>query len=475
MVPLRDEVIAARARREDEAERAKRQHAARSFRMWPTPDGMVEGHFKVTPQVGGAIKAVIEKGTGKRFRDARSSGVHESQDAYAADAFADAVVGDPKRVARAGGWSAHVVIDHEALVRGHTIDGETCEIPGVGPVSVEWVRQLLGTAFVTAIIKKGKDITTVAHFGRHIPAELRTAMIVSGRECSIEGCSGREYLELDHCEIDHAQERTDGVVQPRLALLHPPHPKNPGLDPRPTRPHHRKTKTRPTTTPVTPTGTTDCRPRRVTLRGGTVSGTTRRSSAVEGEAGVLGVDRAARLGVAVEQDAARSASTAGPTVTPSRASTSAVRSTERLSRASVRCGFSAMRSRRSMKSRVAAATVAWRSISASVPSTPSQKTCAFFGDGNAPPPRTHQCRRRRRGGRGSDPLAQCLGVVDPAVVLQRDVPLLAPRPREPRRLRPLEQRGRSRRAHPAGGTIARNPAELHAASAGARRAASAGC
>jgi hypothetical protein len=205
MVPLRDAVIAARARREDEAERAKRQQATRSFRMWPTADGMVEGHFKVTPQVGGAIKAVVDKGTGKRFRDARSSGVHESQDAYAADAFADAVVGDPSAGSKPGGWSAHVLIDHEALVRGHAIDGETCEIPGVGPVSVEWVRSLLGTAFVTAVVKKGKDITTVAHFGRHIPAELRTAMIVSGRECSIEGCSGREYLELDHCEVDHAK------------------------------------------------------------------------------------------------------------------------------------------------------------------------------------------------------------------------------------------------------------------------------
>jgi hypothetical protein len=206
MVPLRDAVIAARARREDEAARARRQHAARSFRMWPTADGMVEGHFKVTPQVGGAIKAVIDKGTGKHSRAARSSGVRESQDAYAADGFVDAVVGDPNGApAKAGGWSAHVVIDHEALARGLALDGETCEIPGVGPVSVEWVRTLLGTAFVTAIVKKGKDITTVAHFGRHIPAELRTAMIVSGRECSIEGCSGREYLELDHCEIDHAK------------------------------------------------------------------------------------------------------------------------------------------------------------------------------------------------------------------------------------------------------------------------------
>lgn len=206
MVPLRDAVIAARARREDETERAKRQQAARSFRMWPTADGMVEGHFKVTPQVGGAIKAVIDKGTGRKFREARSDGVRESQDAYAADAFADAVVGDPNGApAKAGGWSAHVMIDHDALVRGHAIKGETCEVPGVGPVSVEWVRQLLGTAFVTAIVKKGKDIATVAHFGRHIPAELRTAMIVSGRECSIEGCAGREYLELDHCEIDYGK------------------------------------------------------------------------------------------------------------------------------------------------------------------------------------------------------------------------------------------------------------------------------
>ena len=103
------------------------------------------------------------------------------------------------------GYFVHVMIDHEPLVRGSTLPGETCEIPGTGPVNVEWVRSLLGEAFVTAIVKKGKDITTVAHLGRHIPAELKTAMIVSGRECSIEGCTGREYLELDHCEVDHAQ------------------------------------------------------------------------------------------------------------------------------------------------------------------------------------------------------------------------------------------------------------------------------
>ncbi len=97
------------------------------------------------------------------------------------------------------------MIDWEVLSRGFALPGETCEIPGVGPVNAQWVREVLGEAFVTAIVKHGKDISTVAHLGRHIPAELRTAMVVSGRECSIEGCSCREYLELDHCEVDHAQ------------------------------------------------------------------------------------------------------------------------------------------------------------------------------------------------------------------------------------------------------------------------------
>ena len=115
------------------------------------------------------------------------------------------MLGDPAK-RKGGGYTTHVVVDHEALVRGNTVPGETCEIPGSGRSTCEWVRELLGSAFVTAIIKKGKDITTVAHFGRHIPAELQTALIVSGQECCIEGCSGREYLERDHTEVDYAKD-----------------------------------------------------------------------------------------------------------------------------------------------------------------------------------------------------------------------------------------------------------------------------
>jgi len=203
IVPLKDKCLAVRACAENPAERAARQHAARRFRTWTAADGMLEGHFRLPPEVGGQIKAKIDDEVQRIFRARRKDGPHESHEAYAADALSDIVLAEPSD-RRASSVTTHVVIDHAVLVRGNALPGERCEIPGVGPVNVEWVRSILGEAFVTAVIKKGRDITTVAHFGRHIPVHLRTAMIVGGRECSTEGCDNRGYLEIDHAEVDFA-------------------------------------------------------------------------------------------------------------------------------------------------------------------------------------------------------------------------------------------------------------------------------
>jgi hypothetical protein len=224
MVALRDACVAARAAREDQAARSARQDSLQSYRSWTNLDGMLEFHGVVIPEAGGPIAAKIENGTRRKFRDARRDGARRSQDYYAAQAFIEAILGEPAAAgAEPSGdepleatpkpktqprltFTTHVVLDHEVLTRGNALPGETCEIPGVGPVNAQWVREILGSAFITAIVKKGKDITTVAHLGRHVPAEVQTALIVSGRECSIEGCSGREYLERDHCEIDFAAD-----------------------------------------------------------------------------------------------------------------------------------------------------------------------------------------------------------------------------------------------------------------------------
>jgi hypothetical protein len=215
LVPLKDACVAARAAVEDPTERAQRQHRQREWRHWTDADGMWAGRFRFAPEVGGRMKTAIEKEAQRNFRARKAGREHGPQDAYAADAVAGFVLGDsldgldasaPRAKTRAKGIDAtvHIVVDHGVLVRGGTADGEVCEIPGVGPVDVGWVTELLGSAFLTLVIKKGKDITTVAHLGRHVPAEVLTALIVSGRECDVEECHHRGYLERDHVH-DHAR------------------------------------------------------------------------------------------------------------------------------------------------------------------------------------------------------------------------------------------------------------------------------
>jgi hypothetical protein len=205
LVPLRDACVAARAAVEDPGVRAKRQRAQRRFGMWTDADGMIAGNYRLAPEIGGPVKAVFAAAVQRIFRDHRAGTDHESLEAYAADAFAGFVLGDNAEVSAKGAdATVHVIVDHGALMRGGAVDGEVCEIPGVGPVDISWTRELLGSAFLTAVIKRGKDILTVAHLGRHIPAEVRTALVVSGRECDIEACHQRGHLERDHVH-DHAK------------------------------------------------------------------------------------------------------------------------------------------------------------------------------------------------------------------------------------------------------------------------------
>ena len=54
--------------------------------------------------------------------------------------------------------------------RGLAEAEETCDIAGVGPVSVATVEELLGDPFGAAIVTNGVDVFTVAHLGRSVTA-----------------------------------------------------------------------------------------------------------------------------------------------------------------------------------------------------------------------------------------------------------------------------------------------------------------
>src|SRR4029077_18629853 len=93
LVPLKDACIAARARVEDPRARAKRQRSQRFLRMWTDADGMVAGRFRLTPEVGGPMKAAIDADVQRTFRKRRAGHEHEPHEAYAADALTAFVLG----------------------------------------------------------------------------------------------------------------------------------------------------------------------------------------------------------------------------------------------------------------------------------------------------------------------------------------------------------------------------------------------
>jgi hypothetical protein len=236
LVNLKDAVIAARAEVEDAAERPARQRKLRELRTWTDEDGMLAGRFRLIPEIGGQFLATLEKETQRIFRSRRAGEDHEPLAAYAADALVNLVQGEPK-AKKGADIRMHLIVDYEVLTRGWAEADETCEIPGVGPVDVSWVRGLLGSAFLTAVVKKGKDITTVAHLGRHVPVEVETGLVVQGHECGVIGCGLRGYLERDH-HRDYAKGGPTSLenlewlcwfhhqLKSRGGILGPPDPKS---------------------------------------------------------------------------------------------------------------------------------------------------------------------------------------------------------------------------------------------------------
>jgi hypothetical protein len=92
----------------------------------------------------------------------------------------------------------HVRVDHSALVRGATVDGETCDIPGVGPIPVASARRLADDGVLKVLVTKGVDVVAVAHGRRTIAAHVRTALEMRDTKCVIPGCDVGERLEIDH-------------------------------------------------------------------------------------------------------------------------------------------------------------------------------------------------------------------------------------------------------------------------------------
>jgi hypothetical protein len=214
---LKEEARGRRVRAIDPEELHTLQHEAQLFRHWRTSLGMVGFGGELPPEVGIPIINRLEAETDRLWQKARRRAkrqiegeagsdivgrLSERRAAIAADAFV--------RLFETGGRgksrSADLVLvcDLQAYRRGHAHEGEPCHIVGGGPIPVSLARRLGQDAFLKAVLHDGVKIDTVAHFGRKIPAVLRTALDLGspptfdGVTCRAAGCDRRYHLQQDH-------------------------------------------------------------------------------------------------------------------------------------------------------------------------------------------------------------------------------------------------------------------------------------
>lgn len=186
----------------NERQRYEANHRSHFFRHWTDYDGAFRLEGKLTPDAGAALLGAIAPAQKIIYSEAAKQDRREPKQALDADALVATVrsAGDAGGGSSAGGAPAmvHVRVHHSALIRGHVEEGETCEIPGVGPVPVATAEALAADAFLAILVTDGADIKAVCRPGRTIPARLRTALIERDPTCSVPSCDSRLSLQIDH-------------------------------------------------------------------------------------------------------------------------------------------------------------------------------------------------------------------------------------------------------------------------------------
>lgn len=247
---LRDESARVRAAADlDLKARHERIRKARFWRRWTDPDGMRKGMYGGTAEECAAIEAAAQPFIDARIDAARRSGEHEPFEAYAFDglaAMAAATIDTPiggrdddddaadgcgdepsgpngttepnqptPKPPRGGRGRRRLGRRREliAVLNLHAHDTPlpepTCEIAGIGPISLDVLQRRFSDALVQIVIRKGVDMT-VAHTGRTANAVQETAILVRqhGR-CARPGC-GLPISEIDHTD-DYINVKVTGL------------------------------------------------------------------------------------------------------------------------------------------------------------------------------------------------------------------------------------------------------------------------
>ena len=197
----------------DTPERREAMHRSRFLRWTSTADGMFRISGAFTAEAGSELFSAVRSRASYSADEAYRAGLpEESQAAYDADALVALAVGDDRRAGFGGvlggrSRSATVVmhVSLDALRRGQLEPGEKCEIPGVGPVPLAAVENLMGDSFAHLVVSDGVDVTTVCSVGRTVPGHVRTALEARDPVCVVPGCHVNLSLEIDHWQVPYAR------------------------------------------------------------------------------------------------------------------------------------------------------------------------------------------------------------------------------------------------------------------------------
>jgi hypothetical protein len=184
---------------------AARQHEARFARNYIDDVGMVHLHLALEPHVGTPIVNRAEVEAARLHRDAKNDGRSEPFERHLADAYAG-LLGGSTTTGRSRRPELVVLVSHDVAKRGWTDvrTGETCKIPGVGPVAPHVARQIAADAFLSGVFFDGKDLRHVRRWTRNTPVEVLLALQL-GDPPEFDGikcvdCGNRFRTENDHVE-----------------------------------------------------------------------------------------------------------------------------------------------------------------------------------------------------------------------------------------------------------------------------------
>jgi len=181
----------------DEDDRYRRVHRSRRIRAWVDRHSVGRLSATMTPDELARVMNEIDRRCGDIVEGAVRGRWFESWDAHRVDALVEMALPESDAPARPASM-VHVLVDYEALMRGHTVVGERCEIPGIGPIPVTLARQMSEDCILKVLLTKGVDVVAVAHGGYTIPAHLRTALDVRDTKCIVPGCDFQKRLQKDH-------------------------------------------------------------------------------------------------------------------------------------------------------------------------------------------------------------------------------------------------------------------------------------